>query len=283
MKRIYTLCMMLCAFLAGFSQIDSTAQKADTIKIGGMIIIKKPGEKGREIKREKDVSMPDRKRNKPTNVSTNWWIVDLGLNNINDRTSYGSAAANAYMLPGAGGPFTKSDMNLRAGKSVNVNVWPFMQKLNLIKHAVNLKYGLGVELFNFRYKKNNNISYKEANPPYIFRDSVQFSKNKLATDYLTVPLMLNFNSTPHSGNTGFSLSVGVSAGYLYSNRNKQISNERGKEKEKGDIGLNRWKLAYVGELGLGPVRLYGTYAITNLHESGLEQQPYAVGIRFSNW
>ena len=268
--------------MSGFAQIDSTGkeQKADTIKVGGMIIIKRPGEK-REIKREKDVSIPDRKSSKNSNVSTNWWIVDLGFNNMRDNTVYGSAAANSYLvgIP----PFTEDEMKLRAGKSVNVNVWIFMQKLNLIKHVVNLKYGLGVELFNFRYKKNNNISYKEANPPYIFRDSVQFSKNKLAADYVTVPLMLNFNTTPRSGNKGFSFSAGVSAGYLYSNRNKQESNERGKQKEKGDIGLNRFKLAYVGELGLGPIRLYGTYAITNFYDRGIDQQPYAVGIRFSNW
>ena len=282
MKRILTLCMTLCILASGFAQIDTTGkeQKADTIKVGGMIIIKRPGEK-REIKREKDVSIPDRKSSKNSNVSTNWWIIDLGFNNINDNTIYGSVAANSYMV---GVPsFTEEDMKLRAGKSVNVNIWVFMQKLNLIRHVVNLKYGLGVELFNFRYKKNNNISYKEANPPYIFRDTVQFSKNKLAADYVTIPLMLNFNTTPRSGNKGLSISAGVSAGYLYSNRNKQESNERGKEKEKGDIGLNRFKLAYVAELGLGPVRLYGTYAITNLYDRGLDQQPYAVGIRFSNW
>ena len=282
MKRILTLCIILCVITSGFAQTDTTGkeQKADTIKVGGMIIIKRPGEK-REIKREKDVEIPDRKSGKNSNLSTNWWIIDLGFNNINDNTVYGSAAANSYLVGVP--PFTEDDMKLRAGKSVNVNVWIFMQKLNIIKHVVNLKYGLGVELFNFRYKKNNNISYKEANPPYIFRDTVQFSKNKLATDYVTIPLMLNFNTTPRSGNKGFSFSVGVSAGYLYSNRNKQESNERGKQKEKGDIGLERFKLAYVGELGLGPVRLYGTYAMTNIYERGLDMQPYAVGIRFSNW
>ena len=281
MKRILTLCITLCVLTSGFAQVDTTGkEKADTIKVGGMIIIKRPGEK-REIKREKDVSIPDRKSSKNSNVSTNWWIIDLGFNNVRDNTVYGSAAANSYLV---GVPsFTEDELKLRAGKSVNVNVWIFMQKLNIIKHVVNLKYGLGVELFNFRYKKNNNISYKEANPPYIFRDTVQFSKNKLAADYVTIPLMLNFNTTPRSGNKGLSFSAGVSAGYLYSNRNKQESNERGKEKEKGDIGLNRFKLAYVGELGLGPIRLYGTYAITNLYDRGLDQQPYAVGIRFSNW
>lgn len=95
--------------------------------------------------------------------------------------------------------------------------------------------------------------------------------------------MLNFNTTPRSGNRGFSFSAGVSAGYLYSGRNKQISNERGNRKEKGDIGLEKWKLAYIGELGLGPVRLYGSYAITDLHETALQHKPYSVGVRLSNW
>lgn len=274
MKRIFTLCMALCALSAGYGQTDSTkADEPDTIKVGGMIIIKKPGEKGREVKR--DPEMPERRRSKTSNVSTNWWIVDLGFNNISDNTNY--PVSSPYLQSS----FTKDDLKLRTGKSVNVNIWIFMQKLNVIKHVVNLKYGLGLELYNFRYKTP--VSYREGNPSYIFTDTIDFSKNKLAADYITVPLMINFNTTPRSGNNGFSFSVGVSAGYLYSNRNKQISDERGKEKEKGDLGLERFKLAYVGELGLGPVRLYGSYAITNLHERGLEQRPFAVGVRFSNW
>ena len=44
-------------------------------------------------------------------------------------------------------------------------------------------------------------------------------KNKLAADYLTVPLMVNFNFTPERRN-GFGFSAGVSAGYLYSARQK---------------------------------------------------------------
>ena len=39
-----------------------------------------------------------------------------------------------------------NDFKLKTVKSVNVNIWFFMQRLNLIKHYVNLKYGLGLEL-----------------------------------------------------------------------------------------------------------------------------------------
>lgn len=287
MKRIILLCIIVCTASAGFAQTDTTANNentTDTIKIGGMIIIRKPGSQDKEAKQERNVQIMNRKRNNNSNVSTNWWIVDLGFNNIADNSNYATALSSGYLQPGnSQHSFTDNDFKLRAGKSVNVNVWVFMQKLNMIKHVVNLKYGLGVELNNYRYKKDNNISYRDASPSYIFWDSVSFSKNKLAADYVTVPMMLNFNTTPRSGNRGFSFSVGVSAGYLYSGRNKQISDERGKKKEKGDIGLEKWKLAYIGELGLGPVRLYGSYAITNMFEKGLDQKPYSIGIRLSNW
>jgi len=134
-------------------------------------------------------------------------------------------------------------------------------------------------MFNFRYE--NNISYHKS-PAYIFRDSVNFSKNKLYASYLSVPLMINVNTRPGK-KKGLSFSAGVSAGYLIGSRNKQISEERGKVKTKGDFDLEQFRLAYVGELGLGPIRLFGSYSIRPLHGTGLKQYPYSVGLRFSNW
>jgi Outer membrane protein beta-barrel domain len=153
-----------------------------------------------------------------------------------------------------------------------------MQKMNLIKHVLNLKYGLGVELNNYRFKSP--LSFKDAAPPYIINDSVSFSKNKLAVDYITAPLMLTINP---SGKGGFSISGGLSVGYRYGSRNKQISDSRGKQTEKGEFGLNPWKLAVVGDIGWGPLRFYGSYALNNMFEKGLNFTPYNVGLRFSSW
>jgi hypothetical protein len=167
-----------------------------------------------------------------------------------------------------------------------------MQKVALVKNNVNLKYGLGLELNNYRFRspisfrENGTIPYSnnlQTNAPFIFRDSIAFRKNKLAADYLTVPVMLNFATNNRSGKPALSMSFGVSAGYLYSQRNKQDSEERGKHKNKGDYDLERFKLSYVGELGLGPVRFYGSYSPKSIFEKGLNMRPYTVGIRFSNW
>jgi hypothetical protein len=164
--------------------------------------------------------------------------------------------------------------------------------MNLIEHYVNLKYGLGLELNNYRFKSNVTFNEGGLNPynhsqnianSFVFRDSINFSKNKLAADYVTIPLMLNFVSNPKESKKGISLSAGVSAGYLYSSRNKQVSGDRGKEKNRGDFDLEKWKFSYIGELGLGPVRLYGSYSPTSIFSNDLNFRPYNIGIRFSNW
>ena len=127
--------------------LNSTAQEVpekknenkDTIRVGGLIIVKK-GKKGGDV----SVNIGgDRSRKKRKNISTNWWIVDLGFANYSDKTNY--ANAGSYLINRPGFPnLDKNDFKLKTGKSVNVNIWLFMQRLNLIQHHVHLKYGLGV-------------------------------------------------------------------------------------------------------------------------------------------
>ena len=254
---------------------DSTgAQKPDTIRVGGITIIKRKGMDANGNK-QRDVVMSNRNRKK-SNLSTNWWIVDIGFANLNDKTNYSSAAAQAF-APGTG----KDQFDLRTGKSINVNLWFFMQKLNIAKHVVNLKYGLGLELNNYRFDDERVRLSKNPTLIRIDPNLANADKNKLAADYITVPMMLNFNFTP-SRKKGFGLSAGVSAGYLYSSRQK-IKNDGSKTKLHDDFDLRKWKLAYIGELNLGPVRLYGSYALKSMWEKGLDQTPYNVGIRLSNW
>ena len=216
MKRILLVCVAACLFSTGFAQTDTTGKKEyDTIRIGGMIIVRKPGTNEREIiTGDKKVKIPSRKY-KNENVTTNWWVFDIGYSGFSDKTDYASPAAQAF-APGS----NEDWFDLRGGKSRNVNIWFFMQRLNMVKHVVNLKYGLGLELNNYffddesiRFQKNPTLITMDPN----LKDS---RKNKLAADYLTVPLMLNFNFTPSRRN-GFGFSGGVSAGYMYSARQKK--------------------------------------------------------------
>ena len=96
--------------------------------------------------------------------------------------------------------------------------------------------------------------------------------------------MLNFNFTPKKEkNKAFGFSVGASAGYLYSARQKIKGGGDGIKKTKSDFELEPFKLSYVGELQLGPVKLYGSMATKNMFAKGLDMTPYNIGVRLSNW
>ncbi len=285
MNKFIFLLTALWLATTSFAQKDSISKnEPDTIIVGKYIIIKKnktttnfPSDTDRE--HTWNINIGQHKKNNEGAISTDWLILDIGFANYVDKTNYATANESTYLNANGGAAFSKEDFRLKTIKSSNVNIWLFMQKLNITQHVLNLKYGLGFQMFNFRYQ--NNISYNN-DPAYVYRDSVAFSKDKLYTGYITIPLMFNINTSPQH-KQGLTFSGGVSAGYLVGSHTKQISAERGKQKVHGDFDLNTWNFAYVAEVGLGPVRLYGSYSINPLHSEALKQYPYAVGIRLSNW
>ena len=272
------LCAGICALVTGFAQNDSTAKnQPDTLKIGGMVIIRERGNvrdhDEREDRWEKD---KNRKPGKRSPVTTNWIIVDFGFSNYVDDTKYGTAAVDAI----ANGS-TKDWFKLRTISSVNFDLWFFMQRISLIKRAVNFKYGLGIEFNNYRLDdKQVHVSKNPFEVDHSF--PADLKKNKLAADYLTMPFMLNVNFTPKMRRPhGFS--AGVSVGYLLSGRQKIKEDGGDKHKTKG-LDFDDWKIAYVGEVSLGIIHLYGTYALNSLFTNeNLNMTPYTIGIRFSNW
>ncbi|MBC8033060.1 MAG: outer membrane beta-barrel protein [Chitinophagaceae bacterium] len=277
MKKLCVLLASVCFILSATAQDETEKQdskdqknKSDTIRMGNVTIITSKGKRNHD-----SAHHHNRHGSKPKNVNTSWFTLDLGFNNYTDNTNYSSLDAQQF-APGA----TKDWFELRPVKSVNVNIWIITQRLNLIRHAVNLQYGLGLELNNYHYEEE--IRFRE-NPTSVYLDQIRYRKNKLATDYITIPVMLNFNLTPKSyEHRSIGFSVGVSAGYLYSSRQKYISDETGKEKLKDDFDLRPFKISYVGELKMGPIKLYGSLATESIFEKGLDQTPYTFGIRFSH-
>jgi len=271
---------------------DTTVKtkKSDTLRIGNIIIIRKGGKKS--IGNDSSGTVVNTTPHKRSLITTNWGGVDIGFSTYNDKTNYAAANADGFLQNRPGYPaFSKDDFKLKTGKSININIWIVTQQLNIVKENVSLRYGFGFELNNYRYKSS--ISYKEDGPipytngtitnkPFIFRDSISFSKNKLAADYLTVPLMLNFATNKWGkDNRGFNIAFGVSAGYLYSQRNKQRSEQRGKEKNKGDYDLEKFKFSYVGEIGFGPVKFYASYSPKSIYEHSLDMRPFNFGFRLN--
>jgi hypothetical protein len=277
MKKIVALGIILSMSVLSFAQTDTTGRNnypaSDTIKVGGIIIIRKAGHHNDTT--GNNGSFRHHFERKQSNISTNWWIVDLGFSNFTDKSDYTAARSDGFVSAGMG----KEQLKLRSGKSRNVNLWFFMQKMNIASHVLNFKYGLGLELNNYFFDDTKIVFQK--NPTYITDGTTDFKKVKLAADYLTAPIMLNINFTPQR-KEGFGFSAGISAGYLYSSRYK-TKLDRDVKKTKSDFDLEKFKLSYIAELTLGPVKLYGSVASKSMWSKSLDVTPYTFGFRFSNW
>jgi hypothetical protein len=235
---------------------------------------------GLDLKKVGEVAADVLKKKKPKKVSTNWFVYDIGFAGYNDNTNYATSAAQAFVKPAGSVPASKGDFALKSSRVSNFNLWFFMQRVSIIESVLNLKYGLGIESNNYFFKTG--ITYVDDINVYTTRGSMnELSKNKLVANYLTVPVMLNINTNPTKGKRGFQFSAGVSGGYLSSARQKQ-KGPGGTDKTKSNFNLEQFKLSYVAELGLGPVKLYGSVASNPMHQYGLEQVPYTLGLRFSN-
>lgn len=239
---------------------------------------KKPGKKveGFDLfKTEKLVEGFDlfktEKKKELKNIENFWWVLDLGFSGYTDQSNYALARTIGFVAPNVG----KDQLKLNMAASRNVNLWILMQRVNLVKHRLNLKYGVGLEMNNYRFEQEN-IQFQK-NPTAIYLGMVEYNKVKLAADYITVPMMLNLNTSPEKSN-GLRLSAGVSAGFLYSSRFK--TKEGGDiDKIRSDFDLEPFKFSWVGELGLGPITLYTNFAMNNMWNKGLDMRPYNVGIR----
>lgn len=206
-------------------------------------------------------------------------MFDLGINSIHDKTDY-TAPVTRNFLKVEDNIKNEYLFNQRTAKAINVNIYPVMAKGRLLKtnnQKIYLSFGAGLQIYNFRFTKD--ISYISEPNPAVITDSVQFSKNKLGITYLSVPLMTTFK-TRVSDKTWLVYGVGITGGYRIDSWTKQISRERGKDKNHDKFNLSDFNSCLTAEVGVsGLFRLYGSYQLTALHENSLDQHPFCIGIR----
>lgn len=266
MKLTYLLLAATLLSTTAFAQ-EKTEKPTDKLIISGDGLHFEKGTEKTEKKEEKKFSVEIA-------------MVDIGINSMHDKTDYTSAAAQNFLKV----PASMQNENLfsmRTGKSINVNIVPVMGKWRVLKtdrQKIYLGLGVGLQMYNFRFNKN--ISYVNNSEPAVILDTVGFTKNKLGLTYLTIPLMATFK-TKLAEKAWLVYGVGASAGYRIDSWTKQVSAERGKDKNHDAFNLNDFNACLTGEIGLdGYFRLFASYQVTALHSTGLDQHPFSIGIRF---
>jgi hypothetical protein len=213
--------------------------------------------------------------------SMSYALFDLGINLQMDNTNYADPSVKAFLNV----PANRQNKNIfdqNNAKSINVDIYPWMVKFKALKthgQKIFISTGLGLQIYNFRYE--NPVTYTR-NPASLTLDTLpSFKKDKLAIEYLSVPLMFTFK-TRLGDDTWLVYGVGLTEGLRIGSWTKQVSGQRGKVKVHDSFGLADYNTCLSAEIGIeGVFRVYATYQVASIFANGIDQHPLSIGLRFN--
>jgi hypothetical protein len=241
------------------------------IKIGNKAISISDTDKGTNIE---IIKMEDFEKHgwgkKEKKFTGHWAGFELGLNDLlnEDFNFAGTNNETRYL-------------DLNTGKSWNVNL-NFIQYSLPMSPGIGWVTGLGGEWNNYSFDRNNCIgkdSLGNISPVYP-PDGSTFTKSKLNTTYLTLPLLLEFQFGHEK--KGF-ISFGAIGGLKVCSNTKTKFYENGvkeKEKVKDDFNLSPLRYALTVRAGYKFVKFYANYGMMPLfaQNGGPKVHPINVGL-----
>ena len=174
-------------------------------------------------------------------------------------------------------PYWQND----AAKSQTWNINLLEHKFNFGTPYVGLTTGLGFSFTSVAFKNNYILTkgYDAGGADTLFAviDTVnQYSKNKLKASYLTVPLLLEFN-TNKDADKSFYLAAGVVGGVRMTSKIKrhgEFNGHKFETKDKDRYGLNAFKLDATVRLGYNSFGVFASYSLLPLFDDGLTADIY---------
>jgi len=197
--------------------------------------------------------------------------VDIGFNSY--VTSDGSLSM----------PDEYQYLDLNQGKSVGVNINFLQYSIGLQRRGnIGLVTGLGLEFNNYRFDSHNLLTKDEnGNLTYETTDR-DVRKNKLATVYLNMPLLMEFQIPTYRNGSPIYFSAGGIGGVRLKSHTKVVYNEDGKKKEKdrSDFNLSTLRYGVTARMGYRAINLYGSYYFSSLFEQNKGPELYPVSVGF---
>lgn len=199
-----------------------------------------------------------------------WAGIDFGFNVLTDG-SFGRT------FPGE--PYLGND--IARSQVWNLNI--LEHKFKIVKEYVGLTTGLGFSFTQVGFDNNYVIADMGDSLVAEIDTVISYKKNKLRAAYLTVPLLLEFN-TNKNNDKGFYLAAGVVGGYRIGSSYKrvyEVAGDKRKDKQRGGYNLNPLKLDLTARLGYGDFGAFVSYSMLPLFEQGAtvnEAYPLTAGL-----
>lgn len=220
-----------------------------------------------------DKKKEENKSKKENEIKHIWAGVELGFN------GYSNKLLNTT-LPGAGA------YGLDYLRSNVVNINPFERNFSLYKNYIALTTGLGFQFNRYMFESNTAlVPFKDS--IQVVSTGVSYSKNMLKASYVTVPLLLQFN-TSKVHNKSFHFAVGGQVAVKLGSRSKQVYDVDGDKKRdiyKSDYNLNPFQYGLTARVGYGQVNVFANYNLSEVFKSGKGPQlyPFQIGVTLIPW
>jgi hypothetical protein len=251
---------------------DANTSVQDTTKImlrkKKLLLIDDEGENVRQ-------SFKEALSKKSQGLSSHWAGFELGVNMLAD-SDFNTDAPEGYDY-----------LKLRTEKSIAVNFNLLNYDINLVKKHVMLVTGLGFTINNYRFKSDSYLLPATDSVIAFLDPSIDVKKNKLVANYLTVPLLLEFNTSSNPNRT-VHLAMGVIGGLRLGSHVKLVKEVNGddtKTKIRDDFNLNPWRYDATVRVGYRNFTLFGSYGLTSLFDKdkGPEVSPLTLGVKLVGW
>ncbi|HOS48466.1 MAG TPA: DUF2807 domain-containing protein [Bacteroidia bacterium] len=212
---------------------------------------------------------------------SHWGGLDLGFNQLLVGNNFSTNLPDAYDY-----------LELNSGKSLNVNLNLYYHDFKIYKRYIMFTTGIGLTLNNYRFSSDKTLR-ADTNMVYAALDynksneKIVYEKNKLAVNYFTVPLLLQFNSSKYDHNS-FHVAAGALVSYKFNSHLKLVYNDEGdreKTKRRDEYNIEPFRTDLTLRIGYSFATVYASYAVTELFKNnrGPELHPFTVGISLVNW
>jgi hypothetical protein len=222
----------------------------------------------------KDV--PKSNKKKSMAYQSIWSGFEMGINGyLNENNSLGLAD-------------NISGFDLQYNKSIVVNLNFYEKRINLIKDNICLVTGLGSEINNYRFNSNMRMLPNTRPLETVLEDSLSYNKNKLTTLYLNAPLYLSFRTNKMKNGKQFSVSPGITAGWLVRSYQKRVIDDDGgknKVRTRDDFNLQPFRFNASLRVSYGSFTAFANYSLNEMFYAGRgpELYPFSVGIQLINF
>ena len=192
------------------------------------------------------------KPKKAVSIGFDFTRFDLGFSRYLDQGSFTLSPANV-------------NLDFLPSKTSNVGFDFFQFKY---KASDKFRFYIGAGLDWNHIRLNNNVTFQKNQATLTAsQEVISFSKNRLSSRYLRIPIGFDFTKKIQNDNK-LHLVLGPEFGFLLNGKVKQESKERGKEKFKDDYNLNPFRYGAFARLGYGGKGVFVKYYGSNVFADG---------------